>query len=525
MFDTQEICGNNNQQIIIGKQRAKNITNQFRPTEEQMETLVAALKRSMEAEFNVLHEDVISSVDQVLQLTVNKSIVGFYKDKCASGDTIKQLSFTVADLQLNSQKITKKIDNILASNDNQKTELEKLREEIISSIVALCNLCEDILYNVKLVRKQCEANGIYIKEIKELLTNYIKAAELRNKELLSAIRISAQAGKDEILPTHLATDKIAEMFAAIKEIKERVDRGDKITNVVKEYNYNLKVQINEMSDNIKNIDRKADDILRAVAQSEMRIRADIQKIGQEIADCKSEIADLKAANVNGKIDKETEKRIKDYEVKIAEWQGMLENANNKLLEVLSKGAISHMSCPYCGYKPAKARMVVGGYCRCENCGKQFIDLSPDVSNVTDEKAKKDLFALLDETPKQTESEEQIKRAEEWKKRHTAKLEHVSPNVHSGLYRMQLDEYTVSSNGILIIPNKTYDGKEAISEISFCQPNTDDTEGQQRLKQVKTVILSPGVRFGEYNGEEPFKGITRIEWDENFCSKNKIGDIA
>ena len=172
-----------------------------------------------------------------------------------------------------------------------------------------------------------------------------------------------------------------------------------------------------------------------------------------------------------------------------------------------------LPCRYCGTKAE--RKIIGGECVCTVCGHRY-HLDPNISEFTDKQIETDIQRVQYHSAMDKENE----RVVAWKKLHTAELEEVSPGVHSGLYRMKLDKYTVSRNGVLIIPNKTWDLKDEdkpnITEIAFCQPNTYDKEGLEQLSRVRTLFLSEGIKVTEYGGEKPFsqiKGLEKImKWD-------------
>lgn len=530
MFNTQEINGNNNEQVIIGKQKAKSITNQFRPSEEQMAELVVALKGSIDEELSTLKSDVMSRIDQVLKLAVNKSIVEFYKDKCASEETITELSFTVADLKSNSKKITDRISAILASNDNLKTEFKKLQDEVKSSITALCKLCEDILYSVRLAYKQCKDNNIEINAVKELISNYIKAAELSNERILAAIQTLTDNQEEKILPTHLAINKIAEMFAVIKEISEKQKAGEAVGDVISgsvdEVNNRCKqiqCDIDEIRACTDNGNKKADEILRLARNVDEGVKEannKLDEVQQQLQEANDKLNKLSTeyqavANCQAKMDSaiSSDEREK-LECEFEKLRTQLNETLHELEIATSTGEMSPiLPCRYCGTKAE--RKIIGGECVCTVCGHRY-HLDPNISEFTDKQIETDIQRVQYHSAMDKENE----RVVAWKKLHTAELEEVSPGVHSGLYRMKLDKYTVSSNGVLIIPNKTWDLKDEdktnITEIAFCQPNTYDKEGLEQLSRVRTLFLSEGIKVTEYGGEKPFsqiKGLEKImKWD-------------
>lgn len=488
--------------------------------EDELIEFLREFKSQISVDNKRLQSSIEKSVEKIIISKIRLIIVEIYKEHCESSLdkkltlSLEQIKSKTNNMKSDIQKVITDLQDAKNAEREIKSELNASRKQIEADITRLNQICEDILYNVKLARKIL---GDKIDAVKELLTNYIKAAELSNERLLAAIQISTGNKEEKILPTHLAMDKIAEMFDTIQKIAKA--EKDKLNDIIAEHNKLLQNQIQEMSDDIKNIGTKASAILKSLGQMEMNLRAEIHKLEQKINDWRQEQVDLKAEKSTNP---ETAKKIQEYETYISKSKDEIVKLQDKLMGLMSNGATSLCPCSYCGYKPPKEkpRMVVDGYCRCEICGKPFIDLNPDMSNISSEKAA-DLLALLAESEKKKEADGITGNAKKWKKLHTAELEGVSAGVHSGLYRMKLGKYTVSSNGVLIIPNKTWDCKDEdepnITEIAFCQPNTDDDAGKERLSRVKTLFLKDGVTLGKYEGHYPFDidGLERVmRWRRN-----------
>lgn len=182
----------------------------------------------------------------------------------------------------------------------------------------------------------------------------------------------------------------------------------------------------------------------------------------------------------------------------------IKKLNKEIAELKSNGKWVSQPCPYCGSR--EERMLIAGKCRCDICGHSFTGIDPNISDISDEQVKADMA--------KPNKDNEDKEATEWRKRHTAQMERVSIDVGKCLYRIKLEEDTVSSKGVLIIPPKCNRG-ESIETIDFCQPNVGDKDGEKRIKKVKTLILPKGIDLGKYNDEdlsEKWRNINKLYWD-------------
>ena len=503
--NNQSITGDSNKQVIIGKQKAKSITNQFKPTQEQVKQMIDALNEKIGEEAK-LQDVKISSwtkqVNQTLTLEVKKAIADAYRKECETNPQLERLTINFDDLKKGAEDTIKKIIDIVKSQEKVTKQFAGLKSDIEAEIENLYSLCGDILYCVRLVYQQCNINNTDIKDVKDLIISYIKLAELRDKQLSSAIETSVKANEDqaEIIPSHLAMDKIAEMFAVIKEIKEKQDKGEDVRGFISQYNEDLQTQYNQIVDDIDSMkkfnaesEKRASEILDLARDTNIGVKeankklytlhSEIEAI-KDLLKNKSEI--LSQLNKEGDVIAGSNlqgEALAEAHATINKLQTQLQIVESKLAEIVSNGNKAEFPCPHCLTK--EERYIINGHCECTVCGHRFKDISPNVRDKTDEEIKND-----------------------WIKDHSAQLEQVSEDIGNkkyNLYRMELKKYTVSNNGALVIPSETFDHKK-VTNIAFCRPNTNDKESQDRLLNVKTLLFESGLEkqlINDFNGNYPF----------------------
>ncbi len=539
----QRALGNNNKQNQWGSAKATkggtvnqvvgDVINGI-PSED-LEKWFNELKGQIHIDNAKLQSSIEKSIEIVLVSKVAKIVVEIYKAHCEINSPYESLVLSLNQIKGKANNITDDIQQIITDLKDTKTakneiksKLNESKEQINAEIKSLSRMCEDILYNVRLAYEQCKDNKIEIEAVKGLISNYIKVAELSNKRLLDAIQALSNDEQQKILPSHLAMDKIAEMFAVIQEIIKKEESGGILCQIVEQYNANIISQYTAIKSDIA--------ILQGTEQQSLNKSIEILQLtkaaneGVKEANNKLDILQQKLTEATGKL----EQLSNEYQA-VANCQTQIDSAissdereklecefeklRKKLNETLheleiatSSGEMSAiLPCRYCDTKAG--RKIIGGECVCTVCGHRYHLVDPNISEFSDKQIETDIQEVYNYCTSYKENEMGVA----WKKLHIAELEEVSPDVYSGLYRMRLGKYTVSSNGVLIIPNKTWDDKK-ITEIAFCQPNTNDKEGQERLLQVKTLFLSEGITVTEYDGEKPFtktkfKGLEKVmKWD-------------
>lgn len=509
---------------------------------------VQQLADYIEPKLNDLNTKLTAAVD-VLISDVVRIITDTYHNSLLVADS-KEVELTIKDIVCKQKDLIEEIKNISENCNNLKDikeankQLKEYLSHIESEIKNLFRLCEDILYSVRLAYKLCsdnnvgiKANGELIKEVKEFITSYIRSAEIRYEQIYFAIQTSVQANKEQTgsVPSYLDMSVIAEMFGVIKKIKEKQDAGEDIKeyisltiNDINAQNEQVLTDIKLLQENSRASIDKANEII-ALGKDTNHVVKDTNDVvkktdrGVEELNIKVEILtkEVESYKKQYQVNSEIEgvqntifdqnlqgKKLEEAQEKIKELQKQKEALDDEVAKFSSNGEKSLSPCPNCFTK--EARYVINGYCECSICGHCFENISPNIYNKIDEEIEKDL--------------EPWKKDDQWRKDHHALLEQVSENIGGkkfNLYRMKLDKNTVSNAGALIIPFETYD-KKPVSKIAFCQPNTDDKAGQERLSKVKTLIFEAGLEkelCDGFDGKYPFSingipNLTKVmKWDK------------
>lgn len=439
-----------------------------------------------------------------------------------------------------SDEIKKNVQKIYDASKNTANAVERLNEscaDIYANIIGLSKTCEQTLYYSRLTHELCVKLFGEVVGIKELLVKEIfgedgvfqrtiNLAEKRYEQLASAAS-KAATKEASAIPAGLDQRDIVAMFNWIKEIYDKGVGTSEITELINAHKQDLQEQLRNIDaklDSIKNDisatrnnsvkileqEARALNMLKEIGEETVAHRKQIEALTTEVSELKDQIKELES-KLNGKTDpverKQIEKELRASEDELLRKQRELEQAeiDKKLLQdkylscVGDPKELIESSCPFCGYRAL--RKVIGGKCSCEACGHPFTGLDPNVKDISDDK-------LLEGLQSQDKTD-----GEQWRTRHMARLEKVG----EGFYRMKIEPYTVSSKGVLIIPpfdtasdtpegdKKNWHKGDRISQIDFCEPNTNDAESWKVLKErtVKTLLLPEGVEIGKYNEVIPF----------------------
>ena len=424
---------------------------------------------------------------EVAKVLILETIKKFFEEQKKNLISMQQSNNSMlCDFIKRTQEAQK--DLIMNLKSLSDEELEDKQNKIEEEIYGLKGICNEILNVTEQVKEKC-------KIIYEKTANTGKLVE--NLELLVKTCIQKADGtyQQSLSTMHLDMRKIDEMFIAIEFIKNKYETKcegtEKLIETITKYQYNNESQYEKIVDKIKVIQDMLEELKNKKASNDEEIKS---------YDGKNEDKSYKSKK------QELEKTNKEYESRIKELESIL-------AELLPATDRAIFPCPYCGVNAE--RPVINGEAHCTVCGHRYgektvgIDLT--VSSAEEVRsAFKESISLLSKIGTDGKGEGPTT----WRALHSALLERVSGK--EPYYRMKLDEnHRPSSKGLLIIPNKTYDGKD-VKEISFCEPNTTDKYGIARMKDVKTVILSNGVKLLDtdacYNGQQPFadKNVEKME---------------
>lgn len=433
-----------------------------------------------------------------------------------------------------------KIDDIVNEIECNENQLTVLEQKFNSEIRDLQGVCDEILLAVEGCYKtlgdqgeKIDDIGEKIDDIKELIQTYIKLAESRHLEVMSALYRKENNNRQDNLPHGLDLSVIAKMFKSIKDIKakmkEQISKDD-IKDIVSTEIGELNSAIIKINENIGNINSKADDILQtangcyelAINNHDLLIslKNDNEKLFREVEGVRSKLDTFSSQLALAK-DVEKRQSNNDNVVTLSkdEYNAMQTAVNelkNEVSGILSTGKSSNKPCPFCGYKTE--RVVFNNECGCNICGHTFTETNPLIKK-TNSQIKQDLENEQNTNLLKKEKEEE-KAGKNWREIHTVELENVSEGPKEGLYRMKFSKFSVNSHGVLVIPPKynynytLYPQKgeqdKTIKKIAFCEPNTDDKDGKEQMKKVKTLILPQGVELEKFHEVYPFADMENLD---------------
>lgn len=505
-----------------------------------------------------LQASIEKSIEKILISKVKLIIAEIYKEHCESRSPDEKLVLSLDQIKSKADNMTSDVQKVITDLQDTKnaareikSKLNESREPVEAEIKSLNRICEDILYWSHRTHALCEKlfEKITITEdgqekLTTLFTQYINAAELRHKEILTVIEKSSGNNAD-IMHTSLDTSILAEMFTAIKEINKKQTNNEDIKSYISQKvdevkNLNVKMQsdIDEIRKGTDEGLKKADEILGqlcSLSKSVKNIEKNVDNIQNDILIIRVAIEGLEKRRAsyendingnNGKSELSEENKKKSNEV-IAKLNEVIAKLNEKLnakekelKKLKASGDHTSLPCPFC--KTIEDRLVIYGHCECSVCGHRFENISVDLKDKSNDQILEDLKPWMGEE-------------DQWRKDHHAILEQVSENIGDdkyNLYRMKLEKDTVSNAGALIIPFKTHNGTD-VSKIAFCQPNTYDEKSKERLSKVKTLIFEAGLErelSKAFNGDFPFsvEQIPNLEkvliWHEDECGYKEDSDI-
>ncbi len=482
-------------------------------------------------------------------------------------DRVEDIAVSLDEMKQHEEEIFDNILNILNKGQLETNKriaaLQELNEQLQFNTRKAMVYYEEILAEIRLGKERIdeiiileEGNSIAIGDIKEdikdLKTNleniifrFIQLSEKRHEEYQSArALIDKEFGKISSLGLdgHTISEMRGWLQGLSKKNKSDIEKsikqqGDNLSKELLFINENLKdiaSSLNslgrgqELTDGeIKRLSQKAEEILQREVklyglaldtnQTTHQTYEKTQEIFDYLKDILVPVADLEEIwrkvlqNTNGP---EEEKYKQKLNEKICKLQQSAKAMELQLQIAAQEGGAVEEACPYCGY--VELRGIVGDKCQCDCCGKTF--------------NRKDV---------------NLKEVDEWRQRHTAKLENVycikeedSSKTHY-FCRMKLDQNTVSHKGVLIIPSippettvpettapKVWFGdKLTLSDgkvkIAFCKPNIDDEVGLERMRRIKTLILPSNIFLTKFNDAFPFsEGIDDLEMVLRFDEKEK-----
>ncbi len=485
-----------------------------------------------------------------------KMVTASGKSKVAGGDIIERGSTVVKDsydavICSKLQKIKNKNGNVHIGNvinafneDELKVFISEIAGKIMNAIDDVDEkmatlIAETIISKVEiicadLIKKQSEA-ALSFKDVKVEIGELKTQQESIEKDIVS--RIEKVDKTVTAISAELTTIKkemdfgvrhLDLMLGQIELLVEQVetfvdvtsDGIDRTKEVLKDFisesngRYdNIRIILDTVATNEERgmdlLQKESDRIVESMEKLGQGMNEELHDIKQEVHESKQKIDDL-GQDVHEALDRIKEADKEKQELKIVQEQQQMEIERLK-----HDGQCVTFPCPYCG--SIEERKVISGECQCEICKNRFFGINPDMSANSDGCVKKEIEGNI---------RSDKNKAEKWKEQHRAKLVLVGgPN--NDFYRINtLGEYTVSSEGILIIPNQTEDGK-TITRMAFCEPN--DKTSIERLKKVTTIILENGIEEALYchpkdGMQYPFskrKEFTRIiKWDENCQEKTR-----
>ena len=247
--------GVNNSGIIVGDVHigvtAEELVNLLT---KQREAYVAELEKYT-TDKKVIAKSIEELIDDRLVTKVTKRIFESYNDHYKKNLSDSDFKISIKELAEQSGDIAKDIKDLFKNVqrngnviDEIKERLETNQEELNFQIKGLCSICEEMRYYVQQL-KQCENNGIKLDNVKLLITKYMEAAELRDKQLLSAIQ-QVSNNQAEFF-SRLDINTMAEMFDVVKDISEQVKNGKQVSDIVSEYTLKLDVRIEKLEKLIK----------------------------------------------------------------------------------------------------------------------------------------------------------------------------------------------------------------------------------------------------------------------------------
>lgn len=513
----QYIAGNNNSQFNIGKQKARTINNQFKLSDEQLSIVVAALKEQMALEYGIMRTSMEKEIVKVLDSVVKRIIAETYKEQCSSNPSVEELVITLEEFKSKATDITAEIQSIVQSQNEDKKkirELKDLQNEINAEIKDLYRLCKDILYIIREVYAKVKELQISENEIQQLVKYYIEVAEKQSSVIVSAIKKEHELCDEILKQQRLDSSVIYEMFQVIKNLSSagsRTEEGDgaiaaKISEQITELEDRLG-KLNNMLDSTELIPeylRYIIEKMNAVYTSMRSTGADVKRILTEVNANSDKLNEIlrhfngqAKTSINSLSNEERDQLIAEFTAQLTSSQERNKELEDIIATLKRNGAKANYPCPFCGNIPLEGRLVISGNSKCDLCGKQFVDIEPTCSS-TD-------YRLIKLTAD----------VQEWRNKHTAKLYRARSTSSCYAYNMNLESSTISSAGILIVPEWAIgiDGtiKEKVTQIDFLGILDKSVMGEiGKLFVPKSITISNDVKSQLCTAKSE---IVMYDWDD------------
>lgn len=497
----QYIAGNNNSQFHIGKQKAKTINNRFKLSDEQLSIVVAALKVQMGLEYEGMRLSIEKEIGKVLDSVVKKIIAETYKEQCSSNSSVEELVISLEEFKSKADDITTEIQNIVQSQNEDKKiikELKYLQREINKEIEDLYRLCKDILYLTREVYAKVKELKISENEIKQLVKYYIEVAEKQSAAIVSAIKKEHELSDEILKQQRLDSSVIYEMFQMIKNLSPTISDTNEGNRAVAA---KISKQITELEDRLRKLNiilektelipeylnyiiEKMDEVhakIRSTGADVKQIQAAVPQIYDKLNEILRYCNGQAKTSINSLSDEERDRLIAEFNIQLTSSQERNKELEEIIATLKKNGTKANYPCPFCRNMPSEGRLIINGYSKCDLCGKQFVDIEPTYSN-KDER----LIKLTADV-------------QEWRNKHTAKLYRAASSSSLYAYNMKLEGSTISSAGILIVPEWAIgiDGatKEKVTQIDFLGILDTFVRGKiGKLFVPKSITLSDAVQF-------------------------------
>ena len=491
-------------------------------SEEDKENLKAMLdewRNEMIKDIRENNEQINKQVGQFIGSILNKAIEKINHDNLL---TQKNQNITLKKLRDECQPLFNEMKEELGEANNKLEFLKEANNRLQRDSIMILAHCEALREEIDRGNEHIDKIGALVKEqnkeiedLKGIILRFMQLSEKRHEAYQSA-RISKDKEYRRVPSMGLDEHTISEMHEWLQglskknraEIAESIQQqNNKLSESLSDIQTKLKGITEDLdqlrkgqeqeSNQIENLSQKADELLqgeaglygitlniqKTVEHSDRGVQQLISDCGQLIAIGKKLIEEANMIPANEQ-PRALQELSQNYEETIKNLQLQLQIAKDN-------GQAAEEACPYCGY--VELRGVVGDMCQCDCCGKTF-----------------------------NRENENKKKVDSWRKKHTAILENVTNEEKQCLCRMQLEGDTVSNKGVLIIPSPSKAPKDKWFgyipappdnkfRLAFCQPNIDDEVGWERMRRIKTLILPNDMILTDFNDTFPFSdGIDDLE---------------
>ncbi len=448
-----------------------------------------------------------TTITKLFDLQAQKIFAETYKEHCKEK---KDFKFELDELKNQQKSMIEMINDYARKYEKMEKGLKEFKESLNEDINGIYRLCEDILdilQSVYLLLKgfieKNEHSDEAIPKLNRLIANYITVAEKAAEETRLGIKTNYNLENEILKNQRLNSDKIILMLTSIKE-KISVNNSNQLTTeIISDLNVQLEEEIKVINNNIKSMNSNVLKLMETSSDTQKRVTQiatnqqfmlkQVDKILSELQEVNEKKDVIESSSLRTEYDQK-QKNLQKQLLKIT-----FEDSDN-----INSEETSFLSCPFCGFREQRRKNNSKYWCTlCEN---SFIDVDPNMYEMSCERVIQDISHLQEK-----DSQTQMERVEKWKKLHRANLEKVSEDIHPNLYRIKLDEYTVSNSGVLIIPSTDNSGNE-ITNIAYCQPNTNDDKTLERFSQVRNLFFEgAGVSLQDnFDGHIPFSNMNNLE---------------